>query len=103
MAQVLPKRFPRGAVVMPRKKNIRIVDDRQRAGRGRDRPVDRETRRLQNDHRYLSFPKVGFARLVREIQGTFTTEPIRWSAEALQLFQTAAEEYLMYLLADAYL
>lgn len=67
------------------------------------KPVDREIRLLQSQHKFLSFSKVSFARLVRDIQVQFSAEPYRWSAEALFLFQTAAEEYLMYLYADAYL
>jgi len=67
------------------------------------RPVDKEIRKLQADHNYLSFSRVGFARLVREIQNRYSEEPFRWSAEALLLFQKVAEEYLMYLYADAYL
>lgn len=75
------------------------------AARGvrRDGGVDKEVRRLQADHKYLSFTKVGFARLIRDFQGRFADQPLRWSTEALLLFQIAAEEYLMYLYADAYL
>eukprot|EP00811_Abedinium_folium_P010456 NODE_19673_length_832_cov_7.564539.p1 GENE.NODE_19673_length_832_cov_7.564539~~NODE_19673_length_832_cov_7.564539.p1 ORF type:complete len:203 (+),score=28.28 NODE_19673_length_832_cov_7.564539:91-699(+) len=80
----------------------RGAGERKRRRRGA-RPVEREIRSLQSDHRYLSFSKIGFARLVRDIQSRFSEEPLRWSAEALLLFQTAAEEYLMYLYADAYL
>lgn len=58
---------------------------------------------MQADHKYLAFSRIGFARLVREIQGRFSQEPLRWSGEALLLFQSAAEEYLMYLYADAYI
>uniref|UniRef100_A0A7S0ZZA5 Core Histone H2A/H2B/H3 domain-containing protein n=1 Tax=Noctiluca scintillans TaxID=2966 RepID=A0A7S0ZZA5_NOCSC len=76
---------------------------RTKAERRRLKPVEREIRKLQANHRYLSFSRVGFARLVRDIQSQFSTEPLRWSAEALLLFQSAAEEYLMYLYADAYL
>lgn len=67
------------------------------------KPVEREIRDLQSQHKFLSFPKVSFARLVRDIQVQFSAEPYRWTPEALFLFQTAAEEYLMYLYADAYL
>mmetsp|Transcript_73825 Transcript_73825/g.158345 ORF Transcript_73825/g.158345 Transcript_73825/m.158345 type:complete len:175 (-) Transcript_73825:51-575(-) len=79
-----------------------VRHDRPRARPGQQ-PVDRDIRRLQADHNYLSFAKVSFARLVREIQSQFTEENIRWAQEALLLFQSAAEEYLMYLFADAYL
>jgi len=66
-------------------------------------PVDREIRRLQKDHRYLSFTKVAFARVVKGLMAQFTNEPMRFTQEALATFQAAAEEYLMYLFADAYL
>lgn len=67
------------------------------------RPVDKEIKRLQLQHHFLSFAKSGFARLVREMQAQYTEERLKWSEEALLLFQMAAEEYLMYLYADAYL
>lgn len=65
--------------------------------------MDKEIRRLQADHRYLSFTKVGFARIIKELMVQFTNEPLRFTEEALHIFQGAAEEYLMYLFADAYL
>mmetsp|Transcript_28943 Transcript_28943/g.51790 ORF Transcript_28943/g.51790 Transcript_28943/m.51790 type:complete len:148 (+) Transcript_28943:108-551(+) len=75
-----------------------------RPGRGSGtRPVDREIKRLQQDHHYLSFSKVAFSRLVRDVQSQFAEEPYRWSAEALMLFQVASEEYLTFLYADAQL
>ncbi|CAE8702639.1 unnamed protein product [Polarella glacialis] len=69
----------------------------------RDSPLEREIRKLQADHHYLSIPKIAFARMVKELQSRFIEEPFRWSSEALMLLQFAAEEYLMYLYADAYL
>jgi len=51
----------------------------------------------------LAFSKVAFTRVIKDIQSQFLPEPYRWTPEALFLFQTAAEEYLMYLYADAYL
>mmetsp|Transcript_677 Transcript_677/g.1621 ORF Transcript_677/g.1621 Transcript_677/m.1621 type:complete len:169 (-) Transcript_677:75-581(-) len=66
-------------------------------------PVDKEIRRLQADHRFLSMTKSAFARLVRDTQGHFTEEPLRWAQEALLLFQEVCEEYLMNLFSDAYL
>mmetsp|Transcript_55488 Transcript_55488/g.118219 ORF Transcript_55488/g.118219 Transcript_55488/m.118219 type:complete len:186 (+) Transcript_55488:112-669(+) len=65
--------------------------------------VDREILKLQADHNYLSFPRLAFGRLVRDLQEQFTEEPYRWSLEALAVFQQAAEEYLMYLYNDGYL
>eukprot|EP00929_Paragymnodinium_shiwhaense_P107940 TRINITY_DN7428_c0_g2_i1.p1 TRINITY_DN7428_c0_g2~~TRINITY_DN7428_c0_g2_i1.p1 ORF type:complete len:225 (-),score=75.51 TRINITY_DN7428_c0_g2_i1:118-792(-) len=76
---------------------------RRRAYAVGQRPVDKDIRRLQADHRYLSFPLSAFARLVREIQLHFTENTMRWEPAALQCMQMAAEEYIMYLLADAYL
>mmetsp|Transcript_127797 Transcript_127797/g.255232 ORF Transcript_127797/g.255232 Transcript_127797/m.255232 type:complete len:236 (-) Transcript_127797:126-833(-) len=72
------------------------------AGGGPTR-IESEIRRLQASNTYFAFTRLGFARLVREIQQRFTSEPFRWSSEALMIFQMAAEEYLMYLYADAYL
>nr|UHA57727.1 histone H3.2 [Crypthecodinium cohnii] len=75
---------------------------RDRGGAGA-KAVDREIIKLQADHNYLSFPRLAFGRLVRDLQEQFTEEPYRWSIEALSVFQQAAEEYLMYLYNDAYL
>jgi len=67
------------------------------------KPVEVEIAQLQQNHNFLSFSRIGFARVVRDIQAQFSEEPYRWSAEALFLFQSAAEEYLTFLYADAYL
>mmetsp|Transcript_24623 Transcript_24623/g.56836 ORF Transcript_24623/g.56836 Transcript_24623/m.56836 type:complete len:136 (+) Transcript_24623:63-470(+) len=73
-----------------------------RPGRGL-KPVDLDIRRLQADHRFIAFPKLAFARVVKETQRAFSHDPMRWSYDALGLLQTSAEEYLMYLMADSYL
>merc|ERR1719150_1492985 len=65
--------------------------------------IEADIRHLQANHHYLAFTRLAFARLVREIQRDFTSEPYRWSSEALMVFQIAAEEYLMFLYGDAYL
>ncbi|CAL1147727.1 unnamed protein product [Cladocopium goreaui] len=67
------------------------------------RGMEREIFKLQQDHNFLSIPKVAFGRLVKEIQSSFAPEQLRFSSEALELLQMATEEYLMYLFADGYL
>lgn len=67
------------------------------------RGMEREIFRLQQEHHFLSIPKLSFGRLVKEIQSSFASEPLRFSSEALELLQMATEEYLMYLFADGYL
>jgi len=72
-------------------------------GVSKDVSMYRDIKRLQADHYFLSIPKVAFARLVKDLQSQFCETPLKWSVEALLVFQQAAEEYLMYLYADAYL
>lgn len=47
-------------------------------------------------------PKLNFNRLVKEIQGDVTgKESIRWSKEAMEALQEAAENYCMEIFQDA--
>ena len=49
----------------------------------------------------LLLRKLPFARLVKEIQGSFVVQPYRWQAPALLALQEAAEAHLVGLFEDS--
>mmetsp|Transcript_20743 Transcript_20743/g.37733 ORF Transcript_20743/g.37733 Transcript_20743/m.37733 type:complete len:140 (-) Transcript_20743:197-616(-) len=100
-AEPVSERARREAAAKAAARDGGVVRD-LRPGRGL-KPVDLDIRRLQGDHKFIAFPKLAFARLVKETQKAFTHEPLRWAADALDLLQAASEEYLTYLMADSYL
>ena len=64
------------------------------------------TQALRQIHRYqksteLLIGKRNFGRLVREIARDFTTQELRFQADAIEALQEASEDYLVHLFEDA--
>ena len=59
----------------------------------------REIRKYQKSTELL-LRKLPFARLVREIANMLTSDPMRWTAEALLALQDATEDFMVHLFED---
>lgn len=60
----------------------------------------RMIKKYQKQSDCVQLSKSGFARLAHEIAQDFSNDQVRWSADALGIFQMAVESYLVELLHD---
>eukprot|EP00892_Ulva_mutabilis_P001916 jgi/Ulvmu1/11725/UM008_0138.1 len=108
---VAPKKKARKSVETvktPARKSNKEDEGQKKAGGGsgrRFRPGTRaliEIRKMQRSSSLL-IPNLPFQRVVREVCAEYTTEPFRFTAEALLALQEASEDMLVHLFEDTIL
>lgn len=102
-ADLLRKKLQEKKVSSPNESAVKEKKKRKMRKKSRARALRKEMRRLQSSDKHM-IPKATMQRIIRAIADDISPEGTspRWTVEAIEQIQTAAEDYVHSLFTSAY-